>query len=68
MFVFWPILYAAIEGLKYLPAWFSALSAMNLRKAYQPPPVAMSAYCLRAIIPRWQLPSLLALADQVIDP
>jgi TRAP-type mannitol/chloroaromatic compound transport system permease large subunit len=63
-----PILYAVIEGLKYIPAWFSALIAMNLRTAYQPPPVAISAYCLKAVIPRWQPPSLLVLTDQVIDP
>jgi hypothetical protein len=62
-----PILYAVIEGLKHIPAWFSALIAMNLRTAYQPPPVAMSAYCLKAVIPRRQPPSLLVLTDQVAD-
>jgi TRAP-type mannitol/chloroaromatic compound transport system permease large subunit len=61
--VFLPILYAVIEGLKYIPAWFSAPIAMNLRTAYQPLPIAMSAYCLKAVIPRWQPPSLLVLAD-----
>jgi TRAP-type mannitol/chloroaromatic compound transport system permease large subunit len=66
--VFLPILYAVIEGLKYIPAWFSALIAMNLRTAYQPPPVAMSADCLKAVMPQWQPPSLLVLADQLIDP
>jgi TRAP-type mannitol/chloroaromatic compound transport system permease large subunit len=68
IFVFLPILYAVIEGLKYTPTWFSALIAMTLQTAYQLLLVAMSPYCLKAVISRWQPPSLLVLADQVIDP
>jgi hypothetical protein len=32
---------------------------MTLQTAYQLPLVAMSAYCLKAVIPLWQPPSLL---------
>ena len=66
--MFLPILYAVIERLVNIPAWFCALIAMNLWTAYQPLPVAMSAYCLKSVIPRWQPPSPACLTAQVIEP
>ncbi|MEX2221488.1 MAG: TRAP transporter large permease subunit [Candidatus Rokuibacteriota bacterium] len=53
--VFLPILYPVIAALKYDPVWFGALIAVNLQTAYLSPPVAMSAYYLRSVVPQWEL-------------
>jgi tripartite ATP-independent transporter DctM subunit len=53
--VFLPIFYPIIAGLKYDPVWFGALIAVNLQTAYLSPPVAMSAYYLRSVVPQWEL-------------
>jgi tripartite ATP-independent transporter DctM subunit len=53
--VFLPIFYPIIAGLKYDPVWFGALIAINLQTAYLSPPVAMSAYYLRSVVPQWEL-------------
>jgi tripartite ATP-independent transporter DctM subunit len=53
--VFLPILYPVIAGLKYDPIWFGALIAVNLQTAFLSPPVAMSAYYLRSVVPQWEL-------------
>jgi tripartite ATP-independent transporter DctM subunit len=53
--VFLPIFYPIIAGLKYDPIWFGALIAVNLQTAYLSPPVAMSAYYLRSVVPQWEL-------------
>jgi tripartite ATP-independent transporter DctM subunit len=53
--VFLPIFFPIIAGLKYDPVWFGALIAVNLQTAYLSPPVAMSAYYLRSVVPQWEL-------------
>ena len=53
--VFLPIFYPVVESLKYDPVWFGALIAVNLPTAYLSPPVAMSAYYLKSVVPQWDL-------------
>lgn len=36
-------------------AWFGILVAVNLQTAWLSPPVAMSAYFLKGVVPEWQL-------------
>ena len=55
IFVFIPIFYPVIAALKYDMIWFGALVAVNLQTAYLSPPVAMSAYYLRQVVPQWSL-------------
>jgi tripartite ATP-independent transporter DctM subunit len=56
--VFLPILYPVIEALKYNPVWFGALVAVNLQTAFLSPPVAMSAYYLKQVVPKWELSTI----------
>jgi tripartite ATP-independent transporter DctM subunit len=56
--VFLPILYPVIAALKYDPTWFGALIAVNLQTAFLSPPVAMSAYYLRSVVPQWGLSTI----------
>ena len=59
--VFLPICMPVIEKLKFglskleLLIWFGALVAVNLQTAFLSPPVAMSAYYLRNVMPLWGL-------------
>jgi TRAP-type mannitol/chloroaromatic compound transport system permease large subunit len=55
IFVFIPIFYPVVEALKYDMLWFGALIAVNLQTAYLSPPVAMSAYYLKQVVPQWSL-------------
>jgi tripartite ATP-independent transporter DctM subunit len=55
IFVFIPIFYPVIEALKYDMLWFGTLVAVNLQTAYLSPPVAMSAYYLKQVVPGWSL-------------
>jgi tripartite ATP-independent transporter DctM subunit len=55
IFVFIPIFYPVIESLKYDMLWFGTLIAVNLQTAYLSPPVAMSAYYLKQVVPQWSL-------------
>ncbi len=55
IFVFIPIFYPVIEALKYDMLWFGVLVAVNLQTAYLSPPVAMSAYYLKQVVPQWSL-------------
>jgi tripartite ATP-independent transporter DctM subunit len=56
--VFLPIFYPVIAALKYDPIWFGALVAVNLQTAYLSPPVAMSAYYLKSVVPQWDLSTI----------
>ena len=58
IFVFIPIFYPVIEALKYDMLWFGALVAVNLQTAYLSPPVAMSAYYLKQVVPQWSLSTI----------
>jgi TRAP-type mannitol/chloroaromatic compound transport system permease large subunit len=35
--------------------WVGTLTAVNMQTAYLSPPVAMSAYYLRNVVPQWSL-------------
>jgi tripartite ATP-independent transporter DctM subunit len=58
IFVFIPIFYPVVEALKYDMLWFSVLVAVNLQTAYLSPPVAMSAYYLKQVVPQWSLSTI----------
>ena len=53
--VFVPLLQPTIMALHFDPLWFAALIAVNLQTAFLSPPVAMSAYYLKAVAPDWKL-------------
>jgi tripartite ATP-independent transporter DctM subunit len=53
--VFLPIFYPVVAGLKIDMLWFGALVAVNLQTAFLSPPVAMSAYYLKQVVPSWSL-------------
>jgi TRAP-type mannitol/chloroaromatic compound transport system permease large subunit len=53
--VFLPILYPVVQALDFNPLWFGALVAVNLQTAFLSPPVAMSAYYLKQVVPSWSL-------------
>jgi tripartite ATP-independent transporter DctM subunit len=58
IFVFIPIFYPVIEALKYDMIWFGVVVAVNLQTAYLSPPVAMSAYYLKQVVPQWSLSTI----------
>jgi len=59
--VFLPIFLPVMEKLQLglgkldMLIWLGALMAVNLQTAYLSPPVAMSAYYLRNVVPQWSL-------------
>lgn len=59
--VFLPIFLPVVEQLDFgmskfdTMLWFGALVAVNLQTAFLSPPVAMSAYYLRNVMPQWAL-------------
>jgi tripartite ATP-independent transporter DctM subunit len=55
IYLFLPILLPIIMALEYDLLWFGALVAVNLQTAFLSPPVAMSAYYLKAVVPGWEL-------------
>ncbi len=55
IYLFLPIVMPLIVALKYDLIWFGALVAVNLQTAFLSPPVAMSAYYLKAVVPDWDL-------------
>jgi TRAP-type mannitol/chloroaromatic compound transport system permease large subunit len=47
--------------------WFGALVAVNLQTAFLSPPVAMSAYYLRNVVPQWSLATIYkGMADYMV--
>jgi TRAP-type mannitol/chloroaromatic compound transport system permease large subunit len=62
--VFLPIVLPVVEKLQLglskldLLIWFGALTAVNMQTAYLSPPVAMSAYYLRNVVPQWSLATI----------
>lgn len=55
IYLFLPIFMPVVIALKYDLVWFGALVAVNLQTAFLSPPVAMSAYYLKAVVPDWEL-------------
>jgi tripartite ATP-independent transporter DctM subunit len=50
-----PILLPAVQKLGIDLVWFCTLVAVNLQTAWLSPPVAMSAYFLKGVVPEWDL-------------
>jgi tripartite ATP-independent transporter DctM subunit len=55
IYLFLPILMPIVLAMKYDLVWFGTLVAVNLQTAFLSPPVAMSAYYLKAVVPDWEL-------------
>jgi TRAP-type mannitol/chloroaromatic compound transport system permease large subunit len=58
VYIFLPLFLPMIVALKFDLVWFGALLAVNLQTAFLSPPVAMSAYYLRAVVPDWELSTI----------
>lgn len=50
-----PVVFPVIQELGINPVWFGALVAVCLQTAWLTPPVALSAYFLKGVMPHWQL-------------
>ncbi len=50
-----PFLLPLINALGFDLVWFGILVAVNLQTAWLSPPVALSAYFLKGVVPQWQL-------------
>jgi tripartite ATP-independent transporter DctM subunit len=53
--VFLPIFAPVVQALDYNLIWFGALVAVTMQTAFLSPPVAMSAYYLKQVVPQWSL-------------
>jgi TRAP-type mannitol/chloroaromatic compound transport system permease large subunit len=62
--VFLPIFLPVVEKFNFgmtkieMLTWMGALVAVNLQTAFLSPPVAMSAYYLRNVMPAWSLATI----------
>jgi tripartite ATP-independent transporter DctM subunit len=50
-----PFLLPLIAKLGFDKAWFGILVAVNLQTAWLSPPVALSAYFIKGVVPQWSL-------------
>jgi TRAP-type mannitol/chloroaromatic compound transport system permease large subunit len=71
--VFLPIVMPVIEKLQLgldkldLLIWVGTVIAVNMQTAYLSPPVAMSAYYLRNVVPQWSLATIYkGMADYMV--
>jgi len=55
-----PILLPLIDQLGFNLVWFGILVAVNLQTAWLSPPVALSAYFLKGVVPEWDLKDIYA--------
>ena len=55
VFIFLPIFLPVVTALNVDLLWFCTLVAVNLQTAFLSPPVAMAAYYLKAVAPKWEL-------------
>ena len=53
--VFLPIFAPVVQALHFDLIWFGALVAVTMQTAFLSPPVAMSAYYLKQVVPQWSL-------------
>ena len=58
--IFLPIFLPLLLALKIDLVWFGAVTAVNIQTAFLSPPVAMSAYYLKAVVPQWDLRTIYA--------
>ncbi len=56
--IFYPVAKQTVDALGLNMVWFAALIAVNLQTAFLSPPVAMSAYYLKQVVPQWSLTSI----------
>jgi TRAP-type mannitol/chloroaromatic compound transport system permease large subunit len=71
--VFLPIVLPVIEKLQLglnkldLLIWVGTVISVNMQTAYLSPPVAMSAYYLRNVVPQWSLTTIYkGMADYMV--
>ena len=50
-----PIILPLVEALEFNLTWFAILVAVNLQTAWLSPPVSLSAYFLKGVVPSWDL-------------
>jgi tripartite ATP-independent transporter DctM subunit len=50
-----PFLLPLVASLNFDKTWFGILVAVNLQTAWLSPPVALSAYFLKGVVPEWDL-------------
>jgi TRAP-type mannitol/chloroaromatic compound transport system permease large subunit len=50
-----PVILPLVEKLGFNLTWFGILVAVNLQTAWLSPPVALSAYFLKGVVPEWDL-------------
>ncbi len=55
-----PILLPLVDQLGFNLVWFGILVAVNLQTAWLSPPVALSAYFLKGVVPEWDLKDIYA--------
>jgi tripartite ATP-independent transporter DctM subunit len=55
-----PILMPMVRELGYNLTWFCTLVAVTLQTAWLSPPVALSAYFLKGVVPQWSLQEIYA--------
>jgi tripartite ATP-independent transporter DctM subunit len=53
--IFVPIMLPIVRHLGFDLLWFGILVAVNLQTAWLSPPVALSAYFLKGVVPDWEL-------------
>ncbi len=53
--VFLPIFSPVVQALNFNLIWFGALVAVTMQTAFLSPPVAMSSYYLKQVVPQWSL-------------
>jgi TRAP-type mannitol/chloroaromatic compound transport system permease large subunit len=53
--VFLPIFAPVVQALNFNLVWFGTLVAVTMQTAFLSPPVAMSAYYLKQVVPQWRL-------------
>jgi TRAP-type mannitol/chloroaromatic compound transport system permease large subunit len=67
IYLFLPIFMPLVLALKFDLVWFGTLVAVDLQTAFLSPPVAMSAYSLKAVVPEWDLKTIyLGMADFMV--
>jgi len=50
-----PLVVQILDQLELPMLWFAILVAVNLQTAWLSPPVALSAYFLKGVVPEWDL-------------
>lgn len=50
-----PIFLPTMKEMGYNPLWFSILVAVTLQTSWLTPPMALSAYFLKGVVPQWRL-------------